>query len=111
MTPAKRSTMARDVPTGRGPERKDKRDPDFGRRAEEIRAQYEMNMDDFAELLTDAGWLATKSEISRIERGMRSKAFAMLDAYASLDKERRGRLWMGWGITRDDLLGPPPKRR
>lgn len=87
--------------------RKDGPDPAFARRARAIRKAYGESLALFAARLTAAGYAVTKAEVSRIENARMVKQFAAVDAYAQLDPQRRGRLWVGWGLTVDNYQGRP----
>lgn len=88
--------------------RHDEPDVEFGKRARHLRTEvFGETLDEFAERIQAHGWDVGKEAVSRIERARMYKPWCAVEAYASADPERRGRLWWGWGLAVDDLLAQP----
>lgn len=52
----------------------------------------------FAVLIRDrTGLRIDPTELSRLERGLKTPSLAIVDAIAQVDPLRRGRSWLAWG--------------
>jgi transcriptional regulator with XRE-family HTH domain len=52
-----------------------------------------------------------QSLLSRLENGLQVPSFDDIAVYASIDPERRGKLWLAWGEAEDATLKARPGAR
>lgn len=89
----------------------------IGARCKEVRLATGLKQADFAGLLSRAakqlhGGAATGYDqplVSLIENGGRDITLEDVAVYAAVDPMRRGKLWLGWGESRDPATAETPE--